>query len=222
MMMQCIGCQSGMEGLNGLEGIFNSSQQFIAREQQWQQLNKQLSSMPADIDVAVLIPERVADFRRVATDKQSNIAWLGIEADGFHARYQRDAADVDLYAWPVSDLEREALMRRVHTGSEDASAVSKFTTGLSADSPGETKPILGSRASFEISPPTNEGTFFWTKGWLFLSNSNGGVDSDEFLRKYLVALRSATEPAPEMTKSPLAEEPLEVTPQVEAPPDETK
>ena len=181
-----------------------------------------MSSLPADIDVAVLLPERVADFRRVASDKQTNIAWLGIEADGFHARYERDSADVDLYAWPVSDLEREALMRRVHSGIEDASAVSKFTTGLSDDSPGETKPILGSRASFEISPPTNQGTFFWTKGWLFLSNSNGGVDSDEFLRKYLEALRSATAPVPEATKTPPAEEPLEVTPQAEAPPEQAK
>ena len=71
----------------------------------------------------------VADSTLIDADRSAALPEFGIEITGYHATYESVGGQVDVYAYPLTELEKEAGASR-EDWQEIASVVGHHTTGL--------------------------------------------------------------------------------------------
>jgi len=202
VMLLIIGTIVGLVWLasNSLPKLSDMFQEEMQKNQYWADASRLWTPPPADAGPEQLFPNRVGLHRQVAHDSLADIGDLRLQHKGFHAVYQ-NGDRVELYAYPASKLEIEALLRRAYEtirpadqdgfGSEDDAPRPYYLRG-SLDGP-----YLAYDLGPQAKTPARYGFFWWDRDWLFLARSATLNEPGDFFKEYLLALRrTASRAAP--------------------------
>lgn len=162
---------------------------FIGEEMEAERARQEFAASwqppPADIAPEALFPEEVAGFRRASHDAVARVPDYAIDVPGRLAIYRADAAMIEVFAWQVSPLEAEALIRRVMDGIEERSHTYRVQSG---------SPESG-RYRYTIRPPAETGYLWADEGWLFFLRTGDMDDLEPFLMDYLRSVEGQNSPS---------------------------
>jgi predicted Ser/Thr protein kinase len=169
-------------GFTGLTGSAITMRGWLDRDgdgaRQWIELRRSWRPPPAGATPGQLFPPAVGEHRLREHDRQADCPELNLHHPGWRALYA-GPGEVEVFAYRVSDLEREAILRRV----EDALRLRR--TGYRAVKGGPERPFLGYAAGGR--GPRAYGIFWGDDGWLFHVRSQK-QEPGAFLRDYLATI----------------------------------
>jgi hypothetical protein len=177
----------GLQAIVGprvIGNVINNVFASVANEVSWRDFAGQWQPPGKDASIQELFPSRVGAFMRTNTDRQARVKELRIEVDGYRASYESDGGRVDIYAYPLTQLEQEAIMARVAEAIQDS------------DDPFDNPTIPGiqrthgviERWSLSLDPYDGNAAFWWDGQWLFFARTD--LHADDFLLKYLSELHA--------------------------------
>jgi hypothetical protein len=155
--------------------LFEWMNEQIAEEQKRQQLVDGWQPPAKESGPEILFPAEVGVARLRSQDEKAAIPVLKIDLKGRHAVYRVGAHDVDLFVYQVTNLEKEALFRRVEDVYRDDEEGYKRLTKM------------GYRCYYGSSKH-HQNHLWFLKGWLFIFRSDAGEDQEPFVKDYLTAL----------------------------------
>jgi tRNA A-37 threonylcarbamoyl transferase component Bud32 len=170
-----------------IDNIVDGVHKFIADQVSWKELSRRWKSPPDDVSTDLLFPQEVMGFELAEVNAQADIADLNIHLPGQHAVYQAQSVVVDVYAYQVTELEKEAIFHRVKERIADAKGDSDDQT--EPDQTFQSQYGAVERWSLSLSPLPGSGEFWWDGHWLFFIRSK--VDTDSFMSAYLEKLEIA-------------------------------
>ena len=154
--------------ITGVQGMIAEEAKRIAFAQAWQP--------PADnVPANELFPDTVSEYKVVNRDPDPIASKFGIDLPGQHGKYSSSGAELDVFVFRTSQLEKEALFNRIEEATDDASYNSRtrFTT------------MNGDQLRFSVRPPPTDGLLWWSKGWLFVFFTKNGHEPESFQQAYL-------------------------------------
>jgi hypothetical protein len=173
----------------GLPKLINAVSEETKRQNDWAEVARVWKPPPADAGPDHLFPEDVAGERLNHHDTEVDLHYLGIDIAGQHAVYGKGETAVEVFAFRVTALEKEALYKRALEGPKagETPAPAQVSTRrqnyrVTHGTPQEQ--LLW----YRMSPPDEKGVLWWDKGWLFVARSTSGDDPEPFLREYVTAL----------------------------------
>ena len=167
-------------------------QQEVARQQILESFSDGWRPPAHDANGEALFPESVSNFTRLKIDTVSSPKEFGLsDLEGEHATYESTLADIDVYAYRVSEEEVRDVMQSTKDALGD-----NFETSTHFGMSGANYDAL----TFSASPPVANGCVWYSDGWLFLMLAEEQFVMSMFQTEYLEAIQS---PAPE---EPLAED----------------
>ena len=139
---------------------------------------------PADAGPDRLFPAAVAGARLDHHDTEVDLHDLGIDIAGQHAVYGQGATAVEVFAFRVTALEKEALYKRAIEGRKAGEQPPPGQVNIG----GQNYRVVHGTAQdrllwYQMSPPDQKGVLWWNKGWLFVARSTTGEDPEPFLRR---------------------------------------
>jgi hypothetical protein len=178
-----IGC-GGLLLLLVVAGIFVASSipkmiewgsEQIALEQERQQLANNWQPPKDNAPSEAFFPPQVDDYELVSHDQDAAIADLRFDLSGSHAIYESNGSRIDVYAYQVNELEKEALFKRVHDlhNKDYGTGVKRITT-------------LDYRCYFS-SPRHHQNHLWWMKDWLLVFRTRDAEDREPFVKSFLQA-----------------------------------
>ena len=167
-----------------IDNIVNGINNFIARQLSWKELALRWKPPPADVSTDDLFPKEIMGFDLVKVNAQADIADLNIHIQGRHAVYQAQDVVADIYAYQITELEKEAIFHRVKESISGAKNDS--TNQASADLGLQSQYGAVERWSLSLNPLVGDGEFWWDGSWLFLVRSES--HTDRFLLTYIEQL----------------------------------
>jgi len=177
-----------------LPRLFEFAQQQVAEEQERRKIAAEWKAPNKDAGPAQVFPAAVELYKLDQSDDRASIPELRIDTKGVHAVYSSGPSQVEVFAYPVSKLEAEALMNRVEQiykqGKKKEGGVRTWT-----------KIDLGeSYARIYLSTPKLKQNHYWfTKGWLLVFRTHDSTDREAFVKEFL---RAAHQPAGAGGKNP--------------------
>ena len=170
-----------------IDNIANGVHHFIADQFSWRELALRWKSPTADVSTELLFPEEVMGFDLVEVNVQADIADLNISLPGRHAVYQAQDVVADVYAYQITELEKEAIFHRVNqciAEAKDNSDDQSLPEGGLRWEYGDVE-----RWKLSLSPFAGDGGFWWDGHWLFFVRSES--DTNSFMLTYLDQLENA-------------------------------
>ncbi len=147
----------------------------MARDREWQAFAVMWKPPPLDAPAEKLFPAKVGEFTRISHDEQAAIPALNIALAGHHGVYSADNQTFDVYAWRASDLEREAIYKRVIE-------ILKHSQGFTSHTQ------LNARLRYSSTDLGEHGASWGNGQWLFFARSLNMDDLEPVLRSYLETL----------------------------------
>ena len=151
--------------------MFGWVEHVIAEETERQKLASDWQPPARDAGPDKLFPARIGEFELASHDDKAAIPEFKFDLPGRHAAYRSPQGQVDVFIYQVSELEREALLRRVDDAYESSKAGRRITK-------------TPYRAYYS-SPEFHQNHFWWMKGWLFAFRSRDEQDREPFVMAYL-------------------------------------
>ena len=150
-------------------------------------------SPPADVSVKDLFPKELMGFDLVEVNTRADIKDLNIHVPGQHAIYRAQDVDADVFAYHITELEKEAIFHRVEECIWDAKN----------DSLDKSSGDLGFRSQYgaierwsvSLDPFAGDGEFWWDGQWLFFVRSESYTKN--FMLTYIEQLEVAIKRAPD-------------------------
>jgi hypothetical protein len=152
--------------------IFNWAGEQIAAEQERQQLANSWQPPEAGGTSEEFFPPEVGGYELASHDEDLALPNFGSGLDGWHAEYKSDAGEIDVFVYQASDLEKEAVFRRVHDAYEDEGGGLKRITNA------------GYRC-FYSSSKQGQYHFWWMQGWLLVFHTQDSEDREPFIMEFL-------------------------------------
>ena len=179
----------------------------MKKQDQWDEVARFWRPPPADAGPELLFPAGINEYQLIKHDTKADITNLNIQARGRRAIYKAPWGEIELFVYPATKLEKEALLRRAYERllpNEDSKS-----DGRSGNSTREgyhkiRGSVEGIFLSYEVGPgltPNQYGVFWWDKDWLFLARSSVVRDPGAFLKDYLATLSGAAAPQKEKRKA---------------------
>jgi len=116
-------------------------------------------------------PASINNFELESHDQNASIPALRFDIHGQHAVYHSSKDPIDVYAFEVNELEKEALFERVHDAYEDDQGSLKSMTSL----------------SYRMYYSSSENGIYhiwWAKGWLLVFKTPEDTDQAAFIKAY--------------------------------------
>jgi hypothetical protein len=180
----------------GLPKLINAVSEETKRQNDWAEVARLWKPPPADAGPDRLFADAAAGVRLERRDSEIDLRDLGIDIAGNHAVYGQGATAVDIYAFRVTALEKEALYKRVIDGTKGGPP----RPGQTSINAGNYRVVHGTPQErllwYHMSPPDQKGVLWWNKGWLFVARSTTGADPEPFLRQYLIASSAGKQTTP--------------------------
>ncbi len=173
----------------GLPTLINAVSEETKRQNDWAEVARVWKPPPTDAGPDDLFPEDVAGENLDHHDTEVDLHYLGIDIAGQHAVYGHGSSAVEVFAFSVTALEKEALYKRALEGPKAGETpppgqVSARRQNYRVTHGTPQEPLLW----YRMSPPDEKGVLWWDKGWLFVARSTSGDDPEPFLREYVTAL----------------------------------
>jgi hypothetical protein len=125
-----------------------------------------------------VFPAAVGDYRLDRADDRAAVPELYLDAPGSHAVYSRGTSRVEVFAYPVSKPEADALMDRAEQAYQGAHG--NGTKTWSKVGLGESY----SRA-YVSAPGLGQNHLWYTRGWLLVFRTPDAEDREGFVREFL-------------------------------------
>ncbi len=172
----------------GLPKLINAVTEETKRQNDWAEVARVWKPPPAEAGPDRLFPEAVAGVRLDHHDTEVDLQYLGIDIAGQHAVYGQGSTAVEVFAFRVTALEKEALYKRALEGPKAGETplpgqVSTRRQNFRVTNGTPQEQLLW----YRMSPPDEKGILWWDKGWLFVARSTTGDDPEPFLRQCLTA-----------------------------------
>ena len=120
-------------------------------------------------------------FELAEVNAQADIAELNIHLPGQHAVYQAKDVVADIYAYQITELEKEAIFHRVKECISKAKDDSSDQVAPDRELQWQYGDV--ERWSLSLSPFAGDAEFWWDGHWLFFVRSE--ADTDNFMLTYL-------------------------------------
>lgn len=151
----------------------------VAEEQERQAIAAEWAAPDRDAGPAQVFPAAVGGYQLDKSDDRAAVPDLDVGARGVHAVYTAGPSRIEVFAYPVSKPEADALIRRVeqvykHGGSGSGTRTwSKIDLGDSYARVYLTTPKLG------------QNHLWFTKGWLLVFRTSDSEDREPFVKSFL-------------------------------------
>ena len=152
--------------------MFEWGKQQVALEQERQQLADSWQPPAEDASLEDFFPAKVANYNLDSRDENAAIPEFQFDLDGRHAVYQSDDSRIDVFVYHATELEKEALFRRVDDVYEEQEGGFKLKTEM------------GYRLYYSSSQH-HQNHFWWMKGWLLVFRTDDSEDREPFVKKFL-------------------------------------
>ncbi|MFT5301834.1 MAG: hypothetical protein ACI87E_002879 [Mariniblastus sp.] len=152
--------------------MFEWGKQQIALEQERKELADSWQPPAEDASLENFFPAEVANYKLASQDEDAAIPDFDFDLDGRHATYQSSDGQIDVFVFRATELEKEALFRRVSDVYEEQNGGLKMKTEM------------GYRFYYSSSQH-HQNHFWWTKGWLMVFRTNDSEDREPFVKKFL-------------------------------------
>jgi hypothetical protein len=180
--------ESGFSGPTGvvIPGVKSWLSREAGSEQEWSVLRRSWRAPGPLATAEQLFPPTVGAYQLRDHDRRADCPELNIHYQGWRADYAGQA-DIEVFVYRVSDLEREALLRRVDDELRprrgEPRAGYRGVKGGAAE--GFLTYALGNRGT------CTDGIFWGDQGWLFHVRSHAIGEPGAFLKAYLARLTDA-------------------------------
>ncbi len=161
----------------------NISQWFqrqLQEEEQRQSLANDWQAPADDASPDTFFPPKVSDYTLSSHDTKANIPEIHFDVPGWHARYGSGKSQLDVFAYQVTDLEREALFGRIEKLADDDDD-EDFDNGQNNSS--VYLFLTDYRCCYKIS--SDQFHLWWMKGWLLVFRTNDTKDCEGFVLEFL-------------------------------------
>lgn len=158
--------------------LLDKFEQLAAEEQERQADAAAWAAPDRDAGPAQVFPPAVGAYRLDAADDRAAVPALDFDAKGVHAVYAAGPGWVEVFAYPVSKREAEALVGRAEGAYERAEGGGVRTWS---------RVDLGdsyARAAF-AAPGLGQNHLWFTKGWLLVFRTPDAEDREPFVREFL-------------------------------------
>ncbi|QJX00687.1 hypothetical protein FTUN_8319 [Frigoriglobus tundricola] len=158
--------------------LFDFAQKKLAEEQERQAIAAAWDAPDRGAAPAQVFPLMVKGYRLDRADDRADVPELNLDVKGAHAVYSAGASRVEVFAYPVSKLEAEALMARAERAYEQDGerGVREFTSVDIEDSYGRV---------YLSAPGLGQSHLWFTKGWLLVFRTPDAEDREAFVREFL-------------------------------------
>jgi hypothetical protein len=170
--------------------LFDAARQELAEGQRQLAEEPQRQALAAGWDApdrgaapAQVFPPAVGDYRLDRADDRAAVPELNLDAKGAHASYSSGASRVEVFAYPVSKLEAEALMNRAERVYEQGGPGGDHRVWSRVES-GESY-----ARAYLSAPELGQNHLWFTKGWLLVFRTPDTEDREAFVREFLRAPR---------------------------------
>ena len=162
--------------------MFNA---VVAQEQERQLLVTNWTPPAKDAPDVDVFPPMLEGYRLVETNNRANLPELQIDVPGAHAVYRKGPSQIDLYLFPVTQLENEALFKRVEEASEKGGGSRTWT-----------KVDLGDAYARIYLWSTNlkQNHLWYTRGHLVVFRTADEEDRENFVHAFFQWKPAATQP----------------------------
>lgn len=154
--------------------MFEWGQQQVALEQDRKEIADAWQPPAEDASLETFFPAGVANYELDSQGEDATIPDFGFDLDGRRATYRSNDSRIDVFVYRATELEKEALFRRVSDVYEEQEGGFKRIT--------ET----GSRLYYS-SAQHHQNHFWWMEGWLLVFRTDDSEDQEPFVRKFLQA-----------------------------------
>ncbi len=145
--------------------------QQLAIETQRRALVDNWQAPADDVSPGAFFPKKVANYQLSFHDTKADIPSLRFDIPGWHASYDSDDSQVDVFAYQVTNLEREALFGRIEKINDDE------------DAPAHMLVMTSFRCYLKTS--THQQHLWWMKDWLLVFQTTDTQDREPFVRAFL-------------------------------------
>lgn len=130
-----------------------------------------------------LFPIRIGAHERDSLDDDAAIPEFGFELAGHRAVYINAESRIEVFAYPTSELEKEALFQRLDEVYEEDEGTFKRKTNM------------GYRLYYNSSQH-HQNHFWWTQGWLLVFRTQDSEDREPFALKFFASAPAPADSAP--------------------------
>lgn len=162
--------------------LVNRAKDEIGREQARTDALQRWKPRAPDAPADVLFPVRVGTASRLSVQDGAVLNVLGISRPARQAHYSDSGATVEVWAYPVNELEKEGLIAQIRSAHERGSGAKTTVT-------------LPSRSSFS-SPSIGTNHVISPPGWVFIFRPQTDADSFPFIDAFFRAPVEAAAPLP--------------------------
>lgn len=145
--------------------------QQLAIEAQRQALVDNWQAPADDVSPGAFFPKKVANYQLSLHDTKADIPSIRFDIPGWHACYDSADSQIEVFAYKVTDLEREALFGRIEKLDDEE------------DAPSQMLVMTSFRCYLKTS--THQQHLWWMKDWLFVFQTTDSQDREPFVRAFL-------------------------------------
>ena len=127
---------------------------------------------PEDATLESFFPQAVGGYELTSKDDRAAIQDLNFDLEGWHAIYQSDGSQIDVFVYKTTEFEKEEMFGRVDEVFE------KHNGGF------KSKTSLGYRMYYS-STAHHQNHLWWAKDWLFVFRTTDSTDRDPFAIEFL-------------------------------------
>jgi len=152
--------------------MFEWGKQQIALEQERKELADSWQPPAQDASLEHFFPAKVANYELDSQDEDATIPEFNFDLEGRHATYKSNDSRIEVFVYRATELEKEALFRRVDDVYEGQEGGIKM------------KIEMGYRLYYSSSQH-HQNHFWWMKGWLLVFRTDDSEDREPFVKKFL-------------------------------------
>jgi hypothetical protein len=155
-------------------------QQLLREEGQRRSLADNWQAPADDASPETFFPPKVSDYTLSTHDTKADIPEIHFDIPGWHARYDSGQSQLDVFAYQVTDLEREALFGRIEKIADDDD---DDDFDHDQDNRSVYLFLTGYRCCYKTS--SDQFHLWWMKGWLLVFRTNDTKDCEDFVLEFL-------------------------------------
>lgn len=166
--------------------------EFQSEQNEFLQLAASWNAPSESSGLDALFPKNIYGFTLKNHSDKAFIEELHIDVPGLHALYESQSARINFYVYRVTELECEALLRRIHDLWEEDSENERkrsrrpnFRYGPVRD---QRDNVVIVRYGFAFTHPPASTALLWNANWLLLARANQESQPEIFLKMYLQSM----------------------------------
>lgn len=170
--------------------LLDEAGRLVTEEQERQVLAAGWDAPDRDAAPARVFPAAVGEYFLDRADDRAAAPELNLDAKGVHAAYSAGPSRVEVFAYPASKLEAEALMNRAK-GAYDREGRGNGVRSWSKVDLGESYARVSVTA-----PGLGQNHLWYARGWLLVFRTADAEDREGFVRDFMRAPRPAADAGP--------------------------